>query len=533
MSDAPPIAPPPGIPPDERSDELPPLAPPPGGERSRNGSSNGASNGAAPAGSRGHDRVPPHSLESEVSVLGACLISNDAVTVALELLKPEDFYRNAHRVVFEAVQALATASEPVDAVTVTEWLSRHGRLDEVGGAAALYDLTDQVPTAANAAYYARIVRDRSLLRHLIEAGGKVTQLGYEPTDDALAAVDRAESIVYELSQTGGSSELEPLNKLLADTFANIEKLSMERSEVTGLATGFDDLDRITAGLQKQNLVIIAARPSMGKSGLALGIAEYVAIDTRKPVLLFSLEMSRTEIVNRMLSSQARIDSGRLRTGRLEDSHWRTLGEALGRMNDAPLYIDDTASITMLEIRAKARRLNQRMKDKGGLSLVIVDYLQLMSSGPGRRSDNRVQEVAEFSRGLKMLAKELDVPVIALSQLSRQPETRTDKRPMLSDLRESGSIEQDADIVGFIYRDEVYDNESPDKGTAELIIAKHRNGAVGKVQLAFLAHFAKFANLSRRPAAYAPAGGGAPAAASASYGGPDDGGWDGGGAHSPV
>ncbi len=490
MSDAPPIAPPPGLPPDDR---------PSAAGRS-------TSNGAASA-PRGADRVPPHSLEAEVSVLGSCLISKDAVVVALELLKPDDFYRNAHRVVFEAVQALSSTSEPVDAVTVTEWLSRHGRLDEVGGAAALYDLTDQVPTAANAAYYARLVRDRALLRNLIEAGGKVTQLGYEPTDDALSAVDRAESIVYELSQAGGSSELQPLNELLTESFENLEKLSKERSEVTGLATGFDDLDRLTAGLQKQNLVIIAARPSMGKSGLALGIAEYVAIDTRKPVLLFSLEMSKTEIVNRMLSSQARIDSGRLRTGRLEDSHWRALGEALGRMNDAPLYIDDTPSITMLEIRAKARRLDQRMKSSGGLSLIVVDYLQLMSSN--KRSDNRVQEVAEFSRGLKMLAKELDVPVVALSQLSRQPEARTDKRPMLSDLRESGSIEQDADIVGFIYRDEVYDNESPDKGTAELIIAKHRNGAVGKVQLAFLAHFAKFANLSRRPTSTGAPGGGPP------------------------
>ena len=506
MSDAPPIAPPPGLPPDD----LPPYA------------GNGASDGARGSGARGADRVPPHSLEAEVSVLGSCLISKDAVVVALELLKPDDFYRNAHRVVFEAVQALAGASEPVDAVTVTEWLSRHGRLDDVGGAAALYDLTDQVPTAANAAYYARIVRDRALLRNLIEAGGKVTQLGYEPTDDALAAVDRAETIVYELSQAGGASELQPLNALLEESFKNLEKLAKERSEVTGLATGFDDLDRLTAGLQKQNLVIIAARPSMGKSGLALGIAEYVAIDTHKPVLLFSLEMSKTEIVNRMLSSQARIESGRLRTGRLDDPHWRALGEALGRMNDAPLYIDDTPSITMLEIRAKARRLDQRMKSVGGLSLIVVDYLQLMSST--RRTDNRVQEVAEFSRGLKMLAKELDVPVVALSQLSRQPESRTDKRPMLSDLRESGSIEQDADIVGFIYRDEVYDNESPDKGTAELIIAKHRNGAVGKVQLAFLAHYAKFANLSRRPAGAGQPGAPAPA--------PGGDGWGGGGV-SPV
>jgi len=490
MSDAPPIAPPPGF-----ADDRPP--------RDENGGRNRSD--GAPV--RGPDRVPPHSLESEVSVLGSCLISKDAVVIALELLKPDDFYRNAHRVVFEAIQALSAQSEPVDAVTVTEWLSRHARLDEVGGAAALYDLTDQVPTAANAAYYARIVRDRSLLRRLIDAGARVTQLGYEPTDDALQTVDRAESIVYDLAQTGNAGDFTPLNDLLTESFERLELLSKERSEVTGLATGFDDLDRLTAGLQPQNLVIIAARPSMGKSGLALGVAEYVAIDTRKSVLLFSLEMSKVEIVNRMLSSQARVDSGRLRTGRLEDGHWRALGEALGRMSDAPLYIDDTPSITLLEIRAKARRLKQRV----GLDLIIVDYLQLMSSN--KRSDNRVQEVAEFSRGLKMLAKELDIPVVALSQLSRQPESRTDKRPMLSDLRESGSIEQDADIVGFIYRDEVYDADSPDKGTAELIIAKHRNGAVGKVQLAFLAHYAKFANLSRRPQAAGTQPVGMPGAAS--------------------
>ena len=486
MSDAPPIAPPPGF-----ADDRPARGPGASGSGASNGS------GIAP---RGPDRVQPHSLEAEVSVLGACLISKDAVITVLELLKPDDFYRNAHRVVFEAVQALASANEPVDAVTVTEWLARHARLDEVGGAAALYDLTDQVPTAANAGYYARVVRDRSLLRKLIDAGGRVVQLGYEPTDDALATVDRAESIVYDLAQSGSSGDLVPLNELLTESFERLELLSKEKSEVTGLATGFDDLDRLTAGLQRQNLVIIAARPSMGKSGLALGISEYVAIDTRKPVLLFSLEMSKSEIVNRMLSSQARIDSARLRTGRLEDGHWRALGEALGRMSDAPLYIDDTPSITMLEIRAKARRLKQRV----GLELVVVDYLQLMSSN--KRTENRVNEVAEFSRGLKMLAKELDVPVIALSQLSRQPESRTDKRPMLSDLRESGSIEQDADIVSFIYRDEVYDADSPDKGIAELIVAKHRNGAVGKVQLAFLAHYAKFANLSRRPQANGQPGG---------------------------
>jgi replicative DNA helicase len=467
--------------------QAPPIAPPQGMD-------------SAPS-RRGVDRVPPHSLESEVSVLGACLISSVAVATTVEVLRPDDFYRNAHRVVYEAIVALSASNEPVDAVTVTEWLSRHGRLDEVGGAAALYELTDQVPTAANAAYYARIVRDRALLRRLIDAGTKVTELAYEPTDDAQQTVDRAESLVYELARTGSISEFTPLGELLNDSFERLELLAKERSEVTGLATGFDELDRLTAGFQRQNLIIIAARPAMGKSGLALGIAEYVAVETHKPVLLFSLEMSKSEIVNRLLSSQARVESGRLRTGRLEDAHWRQLGEALGRMNDAPLFIDDTPSLNLLDIRSKARRLKQRH----GLELIIIDYLQLMSSS--RRVENRVQEVAEFSRGLKMLAKELDIPVVALSQLSRQTETRADKRPMLSDLRESGSIEQDADIVAFIYRDEVYDADSPDKGIAELIVSKHRNGAVGKVQLAFLGHYAKFANLARRPPAQGGQGGG--------------------------
>jgi len=471
--------------------DAPPIAPP-----------QGVANGSA---GRTADRVPPHSLEAEVSVLGSCLISTTAVVTALEMLGPDDFYRNAHRVVFEAIQTLSMRNEPIDAVTVTAHLGMEKRLEEVGGAAALYDLTDQVPTAANAAYYARIVRDKALLRRLIDAGTRVTQLGYDSNDDAVTTVDRAETLIYELARSGTSSEFTPLGKLLNESFERLELLSKQGSEVTGLATGFDDLDRLTAGLQRQNLIIIAARPAMGKSGLALGIAEFVAAEMRQPVMFFSLEMSKIEIVNRLLSSQARIDSGRLRTGRLEDEHWRRLGDALGKLQNAPLYIDDTPSISMMEIRAKARRLKQR----SGLELIVVDYLQLMQSH--RRIDSRVQEVAEISRGLKMLAKDLDVPVIALSQLSRQPESRTDKRPMLADLRESGSIEQDADIVGFIYRDEVYDEDSPDKGVAELIIAKHRNGATGTVRMAFLGHYAKFANLARgpRPAPTGPGPSGAP------------------------
>ena len=448
-----------------------------------------SSNGAV---GRSYDRVPPHSLDAEVSVLGSALLSRAAASDAVEALRPEDFYRNAHRVVFEAVRELTSQGEPVDTVTITDWLARRDRLDEVGGAAALHDLTVAVPTAANAAYYARIVRDKALLRRLIDAGTAVTKLGYEATDDARAIVDRAESLVFEVAQTTSVSEYQRLGELLNQSFEQIENLAERSSEVTGLATGFDDLDRLTAGLQPQNLIVLAARPAMGKSSLALAVCHFASARLGEPAILFSLEMSKLEIVNRLLSSEARIDSSRLRTGRLEDTDWRKLGDALGTLADAPFFIDDTPSISLMEIRAKSRRLKQ----KQGLSLIVVDYLQLMQSH--RRVDSRQQEVAEISRGLKMLAKELDVPVIALSQLSRQPESRTDKRPQLADPRETGSIEQDADIVGFIYRDEVYDEDSPDKGIAELIIAKHRNGATGVVKLAFLGHLTKFANLARGP-----------------------------------
>ncbi|MEX0705570.1 MAG: replicative DNA helicase [Nitriliruptoraceae bacterium] len=452
----------------------------------------GPGDGSSSRGSRGFDRVPPHSLDSEVSVLGAALLSTNATSDIVEILSPEHFYRNAHRLVFEAVHDLHGRGEPVDTVTVTDWLARRDHLDEVGGPAAIHDLTAAVPTAANAAHYARIVRDKALLRRLIEAGTDVVSLGYEAPDDADTVVDRAESIIYEVAQTGARSDYARLGELLNESLEQIEHLAERGSEVTGLATGFNDLDRLTAGLQPQNLVIIAARPAMGKSSLAMGISHYVAARLGRPAILFSLEMSRLEIVNRLLSAEARIDSSRLRTGRLEDTDWRKLGDALGALSEAPLYIDDTPSISLNEIRAKCRRLQQ----KQGLDLVIVDYLQLMQST--RRIESRQQEVAEISRGLKMLAKELNLPVIALSQLSRQPESRTDKRPQLADLRESGSIEQDADIVGFIYRDEVYDEDSPDRGIAELIISKHRNGATGVVRLAFLDHLTTFANLARGP-----------------------------------
>jgi replicative DNA helicase len=459
-------------------------APPPPEPPSGNGSQ------GQTAATRGYDRVPPHSLEAEVSVLGAAMLSRTAAGEALEVLSGDDFYRNAHRTVFEAIQTLFAQGEPVDTVTITDWLARRDRLDEVGGAAALLDLTVAVPTAANAAHYAGIVREKALLRKLIDAGTQVARLGYEATEDATTVIDRAESLVYDVSQTGSTNDYSQLKELLNESFEQIEQLAERGSEVTGLPTGFDDLDRLTAGLQPQNLIIVAARPAMGKSSLCLNLSQFVSVEARKPSIIFSLEMSKLEIVNRLLSSEAKIDSSKLRTGRLEDTDWRKLGDALGKLSEAPLFIDDTPSISLMEIRAKCRRLKQ----KHGLDLVIVDYLQLMQSH--RRVDSRQQEVAEISRGLKMLAKELDVPVIALSQLSRQPEARTDKRPQLADLRESGSIEQDADIVGFIYRDEIYDEESPDRGIAELIIAKHRNGRTGVVRLAFLDHLTKFANLAR-------------------------------------
>ena len=483
--------------PQQQRSDLPPPAPPSSADDGRPGS-NGSGRRAA------YDRVPPHSLDAEVSVLGAALLSKNAAAEVIELVAPDDFYRSSHRTIFEGVRELFSRGEPIDSVTVIDWLGRHGHLDEIGGAAAIHDLLSQVPTAANATHYARIVREKSMLRKLIEVGTEIVQIGYDGSDDSTVAVDRAEGLVYEVGQSGSSREYSQLKDLLNESFERIEQLAENRSEVTGLATGFNDLDRLTAGLQPQNLVIIAARPAMGKSSLSMGLAHYVTSELLKPAIVFSLEMSKQEIVMRLLSSEARIDSSKIRTGRLADNDWRKLGDALGKLSNAPLFIDDTPSITLMEIRSKARRLKQRH----GLELVIVDYLQLMSSH--KRVDNRQQEVAEFSRGLKMLAKELDVPVIALSQLSRQPETRTDKRPQLSDLRESGSLEQDADIVGFIYRDEVYDEESPDRGIAELIIAKHRNGPTGTVKLAFLNHLTKFANLAHGatggPGAVPPAGG---------------------------
>lgn len=436
------------------------------------------------------DRVPPHNLDAEVSVLGSMLLSKDAIAEVSEIVKAEDFYRGAHRTLFEAISALYDRGEPVDAVTLGDELEARGRLDSVGGVVAISDLLSRVPTAANAAYYARIVADQAVRRRLIDAGTRITRIGYDAEERADEAVDAAEALMYEVAQRDRATEFTPMKDLLNESFELIEKLHEHGSAVTGLATGFTDLDEVTAGLQPSNLVIIAARPGMGKSTLVTNLAAHVAVEQRRPVVLFSLEMSKMELVQRLLSAEGRINSERLRTGRLHESDWPKLSQAMGRLSEAPLFIDDSPGLNLMEVRSRCRRLKQ----KHGLDLVILDYLQLMQAH--RRSESRVQEVSELSRGLKILAKELDIPVVALSQLSRKPEDRTDRRPMLSDLRESGSIEQDADLVTFIYRDEVYNPDAGTQGEAELILAKNRHGPLRTIRLTFIGHLSRFANMAR-------------------------------------
>ena len=455
----------------------------------------------APSPEGGYQRTPPYSLEAEISVLGSMLLSADAIAEVSESVNPADFYRGAHRTMFEAMCDLYDKGEPVDTVTLADELERRGKLADVGGAIAIADISAQVPTPANAVYYARIVTDRALKRRLIEAGSTLTKLGFDLEKSGADAVDEAEAHVFDLANKQRKGEFVPMRDLLSEAFDLIEKLHESDSTITGLETGFTDLDQLTSGLQPGQLIILAARPAMGKSTLVTNMITNVAAGQRKPAAIFSLEMGQMEIVQRMLSAEAKLDSDRLRTGKLRHDDWPKLSKAMGKLSEAPLFIDDTPGITMMEIRSKCRRIAQRH----GLSLIVVDYLQLMESH--KKSDGRVQEVAEFSRGLKVLAKEIGCPVIALSQLSRKPEERTDRRPMLSDLRESGAIEQDADIVGFIYRDEVYNPDTEAKGEAELIIAKHRAGRLATVRLSFLGHHSRFANIARTPGPPPGSGGG--------------------------
>jgi replicative DNA helicase len=439
----------------------------------------------------GRGRVPPNDLDAEESLLGAMLLSTDAIDDALETLDPSDFYKPAHGHVFEAIRDLNVRGEPADPVTVADELRRANLLEAVGGESVLVSLQAGTPATTNASRYARIVRDHAVLRRLIGVAGEIAELGYSLPDDVPSAVDTAESMVFALAENGASEGLEPLSQILDESVNQIEHRYANPDELKGVPTGFRDLDDLLSGLQPQSLVVLGARPAMGKSALALGIAANVAREAMRPVLFFALEMGKFELTQRLVSSFGRVDAKRLKTGRLDDRDWQRITDAVSRLAEAPLYIDDDPGATMLEIRAKARRLKAR---QGDLGLVVVDYLQLMT---GRTSaENRQVEVAEISRGLKLLARELECPVIALSQLSRKVEDRSDKRPMLSDLRESGSIEQDSDVVMFIHREELVDPDTPDKGLAEIMVAKHRNGPTGRVTLAFLEHFTLFADLAR-------------------------------------
>jgi replicative DNA helicase len=435
-------------------------------------------------------RVPPHNLQAEESLLGAMLLSRDAIVDAVQICGAEDFYKPAHGHVFEAVTRLYSQGEPVDPVTVADELRRAGLLEAVGGPSTLATLQANTPAISNAAGYAKIVEEHALLRRLIGVAGEIAELGYDVPDDVTAAVDRAESMVFEVAQRRVTDTTKPLRELLSASLDRLEALYDRGEAITGVPTGFVDLDERLSGLQPSNLVIVGARPAMGKTSFALNLAAHAAVEAHVPVLVFSLEMSHLEITQRLICAEARVEATRMRNGRLQDSDWTKISHAIGRLGEAPIFIDDNPMITVMDIRAKARRL----KSREGLGLVVIDYLQLMS---GRSTaENRQVEVSEISRGLKILARELEVPVVALSQLSRQLEMRADKRPQLADLRESGALEQDADVVMFLYRDEVYNSESPDRGTAEVIVSKHRSGPTGVTQLAFLDHYTKFANMAR-------------------------------------
>ena len=438
-------------------------------------------------------RVPPHNLVAEESLLGAMLLSRDAIADVLEIVTAEHFYRPAHARVFEAVHSLYSAGDPADAVTVAESLERNGTLEAIGGLDGLLSLQMNTPATSNAASYARIVRENHTLRRLIEVAGEIAELGYGRPDDVTKAVDWAENLMYQVAQGQVGDNTVQLSELLDGTLDRLEELYERGGTITGTATGYKDLDSLLSGLQPSSLYVVGGRPSMGKTSFALGMAAHAAIRGQRPVLVFSLEMGHMELTQRLLCSEARVDSTKMRDGRLDDNDWNGINAAIGRLAEAPIWIDDNPNVTVMEIRARARRLKSQV---GDLAMVVVDYLQLMT---GRQSaDNRQVEVAEISRGLKILARELECPVVALSQLSRNLEMRQQKRPILADLRESGAIEQDADVVMFIYRDEVYNPDNTDTaGTAEVIVAKNRNGPTATTTLAFLSRFTTFANFAAR------------------------------------
>ena len=439
-------------------------------------------------------RTPPHSIEAEQSVLGRLLLDNSAWDKIADVISENDFYRHDHRLIYRNIAKLIDLTQPADVVTLTGQMEKTDELGQVGGLAYLATLAQNTPSAANIRRYAEIVRERSIMRQLAQVGTEISEAAYNPQGrDASQLLDEAENKVFQIAESAARNKQGFLNmpELLQEVVDRIDMLYSRDNpdEVTGVPTGFVDLDAKTSGLQAGDLIIVAGRPSMGKTAFAMNVAEHVAVEKHLPVAVFSMEMGGTQLVMRMLGSVGRLDQHVLRTGRLQDEDWSRLTTAIGKLSEAPMFIDETPALTALELRARARRLARQFGGK--LGLIVIDYMQLMS-GSGR-NDNRASELGEISRGLKGLAKELRVPVIALSQLSRTVEQRTDKRPMMSDLRESGAIEQDADLILFMYRDEYYNPDSAHKGLAEVIIGKHRNGPTGKVPLAFLGHFAKFDN----------------------------------------
>lgn len=438
------------------------------------------------------DRLPPQNIEAEQAVLGAIFLEPSALTMASEMLIPEDFYRAAHQKIFNAMLKLNDHGKAVDLITVTEELAASKLLEDTGGVSYLSELAGSVPTAANIEYYARIVGEKSLLRRLIRTATEIAKDGYTREDEVEALLSEAEKNIMEVAQRKNAGAFHNIKDVLVRTYDNIEQMHNRKGDITGIETGFRELDRMTAGFQRNDLIIVGARPSVGKTAFALNIAQNVAIKTGENVAIFSLEMGAEQLVMRILCAEGNIDAQRLRTGSLTDEDWAKLTMAMGSLSNAGIFIDDTPGVRISDIRSKCRRLKQ----EHGLGMILIDYLQLIL-GSGRSGENRQQEVSEISRSLKQLARELQIPVIALSQLSRGVEQRQDKRPMMSDIRESGSIEQDADIVAFLYRDDYYDKESENKNIIEIIIAKQRNGPTGTVQLAFVKEYNKFVNLENR------------------------------------
>ena len=436
-------------------------------------------------------RIPPHDIEAEQAIIGSMLTDKDAVIAAIEILREQDFYREDNRIIYSAILNLYNRSEPIDIITLKAELKSMGKLEAVGGLEYIVQLPDRVPTTSNVEQYIKIVEEKSMLRALIKTADELITLGYDPTQEVEQVIDTAEKKIFEVMQKKNQKGYSSMKDILIDTFTQLEQLYNQKEMITGVPTGFADLDYRTSGLHNSDLILVAARRAMGKSAFALNIATHAAVRGKVPVAIFSLEMSKEQMANRILCSEAMVDSAKVRTGKIDDEEWGKLAAASGELSEAGIYIDDTPGISVMEIRAKCRK----MKLEKNIGLVVIDYLQLVQ-GSNRKGGSREQEIAEISRSLKILAKEINVPVIALSQLSRAPEQRVDHRPMLSDLRESGSIEQDADIVMFLYRDDYYNEDTDKKNIAEVIIAKHRSGATGTVELLWLGNYTKFANIDR-------------------------------------